>query len=259
MPSFSRLFIARQYCNLVSRIRTKLIRGFRDMEEIDIIKNALKRKNTSLSREIQYWVFFKSKILEREENRILFDQKRLTTQQFRKLLKKCARPSSHGPKICRGGSETHRRYARELMTKCYEYYAAILHPESPVCVRNTPHGLGIFLNQSICIKSDRFIFPEQLTGNLIQIGEDEFQELKEADYPSLYDGDRVFVGPLSLINHQCMLEVGFKAFTSTVFAKTFDDIKLKAGEEILINYFNANRPGEVLFKGEECKCKACSN
>lgn len=227
------------------------------MQENDDIKDILKRRNHSLSHEIQFWTFFKSKILEKEENRIIFDQKRLTSEEFKSLLRKTVNPCAYGPKFCRGANQYHKKNALALIRRCYEYYTAILSPDSPIQVKNTIHGLGIFSHIKSSF-SDKLIYPEELSGSLVELSKEDFEELKSKDFPCLYEGNRIMIGPLSLCNHECKKNVGFKPYKESVFAKAFGRVTLKEGDEITVDYYNTEKIREVTFNGRKCACRRCT-
>ena len=240
------------------------------MEELSKLSNILKRKKSSVSYGVQYWLYFKRHILEKTEIRHFFE-KNLSYNEFKELVESKANIGKFGPSFCRRRkSETNKRNKNDLLIVIWQYYLALLHPDSPVYVSNSKlGGIGIFLKNNVDHTTNKPLFKEHLYGLYFEVG-DEFEELELKGYSSLYEDKKqfIFCGPLSLVNHQCGSSLCFSKPNKTN-KEEFDGlnevhIKVKTEEycnkkesEILIDYFpeNANK---VTFNTISCKCSACS-
>lgn len=107
------------------------------------------------------------------------------------------------------------------------------------------------------------MIPSELVGLLANIDDsDEWRCLVESGYPSLWEGQRVLFGPLSLLNHSCEAALQWKnpsyrgmAHTllqgfATVRVKLKPGYALQAGKELLVRY------GDQLWF--HCECSRCT-
>jgi hypothetical protein len=88
------------------------------------------------------------------------------------------------------------------------YYQVIVHPSAPIRCINDPAKGGLQL------VARRDLSFQELNAGLYgfvteEIGEADFETLMKEHYPSLFDGNRILFGPLSLINHSCTSDFRF--------------------------------------------------
>ncbi len=150
----------------------------------------------------------------------------------------------------------------------------------PLRVQESPlGGLGVFMQQEkqLTINSGDRIFPQYLWGACVEISEEDYDELHENAYPSLYETrgcNYVLVGPLALVNHSCGSTNYFTQPCSKhhhhqmeefdgisfVYVRVTgeDDYSLKHGDEILANYRLQpdEESGTTMVLGRQCGCPA---
>jgi len=249
----------------------------RGMEESLKVKNVLKRKINSIPRAVNYWIFFKRNMLEKQEIRSLFE-KELEEDEFRTLVKTKINPKIYGPSFCRNksskSSKTSKRNIDDLLVVLWEYYRILLHPSSPVYVApSNLNGLGIFLRNEMVFKKHEIILKDFLYGVLFEVDEDDFEELHKKEYPSLYeDGQKTFIlcGPGSLVNHQCgsflsltkprkMVKEEFNGISSIYIVANVDEkCKVLKNQEIYIDYLPQSEDfNETYFPKNKCLCITC--
>jgi len=120
------------------------------------------------------------------------------------------------------------------------------------------------------------VFEKYLYGILSEVDYDDFRELTENQFPSLYWHKKKYIlsGPLSLVNHQCGSSLHFsrpkEQTTVTITAKVYaqvwgggddDDVDGLDGmkdDEICVDYFpDESLYKDVFFSGKPCQCVAC--
>jgi hypothetical protein len=202
------------------------------MEENRILTPFFKRKSNPIPRGVNYWLWFKARILENSHIRKQFEDTPLNTpKEFQKLVWETVNPMKSGPSFCRNRGKlnrhTYRTNIRDMLLVCWKYYLALLHSNSPIYVTSSSlaTGLGIFVKHQLTnvytSSSSSILFQHVLFGALFEINDETFLQLQQLHYPSLYYntecGGAIMCGPLTLLNHQCPPLSQF-AFTS-VFTK----------------------------------------
>lgn len=203
------------------------------------------------------WLNFKKLILENGNIRSCFDQQILSTEQFKKKFTRelLSKVPSLKPFVKQ----------KSILDQWYNYYQELLHFDSPIKVKISDYGLGIFSKHKVHFNDGDKIFKKQLFGELVEIEEDDFSKLSNASYPSLYacsSKHYILIGPLSLINHRCKIQAGFTRKQKlhecyVCYAQIFDDIDYDEDEEILVNYTNVREPGTQKFDNRNCDCTDC--
>jgi hypothetical protein len=118
-------------------------------------------------------------------------------------------------------------------------------------VQTSDRGLGLVCTQSIRLAAgQRFGRSEGLFGELVKLGEKDYQELCERNFNSLFQGQRALVGVLALANHACWSPLTFSVARDggLVQLKALKEVRLAPGDELLINY---NVAGDLGFI---CEC-----
>ena len=163
--------------------------------------------------------------------------------------------------------ESRKRNIRDLTCICYQYYLQLLAPTSPVYVgKSNCGGLGLFTKKKTSIANGKVLLADTIWGLLFEVTEEDFVELKNDGYISLYEdtGKYVVCGPLSLVNHCCDHNLGFtKKLDSKSPAEEFDGIpilhikncyktmSLQKNDEILANYDGQFQL--ITYFGENCQ------
>lgn len=249
-------------------------REFPPMEELSILGSVLKRKRHTVPRAVSYWLFFKTHLLEKEGVRKLLEERALTREQFRAMVRKHANPLKFGPSFCRRrNGSTNQRTTNDMLAALWVYYEALLHPGGRVKAGPSPEagGLGLFLREGRGLKEGEALFPDEgLFGAVFEVSrEEELKEVEGEGYPSLYrrakeSPSALVCGPLALANHRCGSPLRFTAprrmerreefeGLSAVHAQAAHPYRGKAGEEIVVDYFPGGAP---LFEGG-CRCRTC--
>ena len=255
-------------------------------EEIVKVANLLKRKRSKqghplpLDCTITNWLFFKRHILEKAEVRAAFEQQTpaLDRAGFRRLVKAKANPAKFGPSACRRRSaKTSKRNTNDLLAALWPYYLALLHPDSPIYVRESgwAGGLGLYARRGTTMSAGKALFEASLWGVVIKVDDSAADLLQAMEYPSLYDKQagkpRVMCGPLALVNHQCGARLAFSfprqvasieelTGRQAVYALSTSGpcrYRVAKDKEILVDYFSGSKPDKGAFAGQPCQCKAC--
>lgn len=229
------------------------------MTEHMATKKILQRKRHSVYWAVRVWMAFKKLVLEDEGVRKTLEQG-VDRKQFNRLFGRLLK--SRGPRKTRGKKSTAARLRRDACAVCYEtYYQWLCAPSTPLQVRSVEgKGLGLFLKA--CAGRTITALPKELVGVLAKVeDEEEWQELVQASYPSLWQNQRILFGPLSLVNHACDAELQWKNpwhGPPHELLEGFQSVRLKVKEgrqwnqgELLVNY------GMGKVKGFECSCRAC--
>jgi hypothetical protein len=119
-------------------------------------------------------------------------------------------------------------------------------------------GLGVFVRRSgVTLEEIRQV----LTGPIAWVEPEEFAKLKKGKYPSLFCGECILFGPLSLVNHECGSDLRFTRPKKRLDYGLFPEISIKSlesltrtfrkGEEVLVDYFGGEEPDFV------CNCRRC--
>ena len=247
------------------------------------------RRSYSIPRTLQYWLYFKRHILEKENVRKTFQDLSLHLDKstYRDYLFNLpdATPQCYGPRFCRvKNRSTRERSLRELISITYRYYEALLSPLSPIEVRQSTlptGGLGIFLKKTttLKLKHDQLLLPKVFWGLALEINEDDYETLVDSNYPSLLCGYRkkryIIAGPIALVNHACKSSLCFtlprRLIEPEILPEEFQDIpsvralarrdvELLAGSELFVDYFSKYSVGDstVNVFGEDCRCPCCS-
>jgi len=184
--------------------------------ELSILKTPFLAKNW-IPRGVLFWLFFKSKILERENNRATLENSSLELKDFIILMKSFVDEWKDLPRCCTGSSSFARSNRSEMYQSWYSFYRTTLHESCPFLVRpSVVHngGLGIFLKRSMDFSDGDLLFKDFLSGPLYGVSQHCFQLLVEKDYPSLwrvtdqvdnnnasdFDSGSILVGPVCLVN-----------------------------------------------------------
>lgn len=175
---------------------------------------------------VRYWLFYVRFVLEDDVMRERFAGKRdPTTMQFRELM----RPAlCNAPSFTRGSTSKAKRLRRDMLAVLRVYHDVLLSRKYPWTVRRCSggQGIGLFATRSFNW-TDRLA--KVLFGALCYVSTDEFSVLQDRDYPSLFTGNAILYGPLSLINHRCDAALAFGAPDSelgaTVGDGLFEDIE----------------------------------
>ncbi len=259
-------------------------------QEHDSICSMLKRKNNSLPRTVQYWLYFKAHILMPEYVRLaLMEQTSssssgsLTKREFISFVKEYAPLNKWGPRFCRQKTSADSKKRRlssvayEIISVSFVYYQMLF--TGPLRVQESSlGGLGVFMQEKqLTITSGDRILPQYLWGACVEILEEDYDELHENAYPSLYEArgcNYILVGPLSLVNHSCGSTNYFTQPCSKhhhqqieefdgisfVYVRVTgeDDYSLKHGDEILANYRLQpdEQSGTTMVLGRQCGCPA---
>jgi hypothetical protein len=244
------------------------------MEENKIFQNILKRKRSNISHGVLYWTYFKKNILEPENIRKVFSIE-ITIEEFRGYLEKYARPSKYGMAPCtsrRLGLEARKRNIREMTNICYQYYLQLLSPKSLVYVgKSSCGGLGLFTKKKIKLSKNEFLLDNTIWGLLFEMNEEDFGELNDHRYPSLYEDGKHYIlcGPLSLVNHCCdhsleftddqpdkeLLAEEFNGIKTLRIKNFFKTVTINKNKEIQVNY-DGQFQMQTYF-GKKCQCKIC--
>jgi hypothetical protein len=242
------------------------------MEELTQLKrSALKKKpqRNPVPRAVNYWLFFKRRILEPREVRVQFSEADppLDLEGFRRLVRRVANPAKWGPSFCRHGrggrsSKTAKRFTNDMLAVLWRYYEMLLHPASPLYVdeSETAGGLGLFARRGVVLREGGHLFGGHLWGVPFEITQECFDELHASGYPSLYrtpdDRCHILCGPLALVNHQCTAALAFslprkvdsaRASRESLALEEFDGLRavyvkstarcrLRKGQEITVRY-----------------------
>src|SRR5690606_5331424 len=155
--------------------------------EREALRPILGKKYHSIPRDVNYWLFFKTHILEKETVRSNFE-KNLTVKDFKVMVQKHANIKKYGPSYCRGSAKsekTHKRNTSELLSVLWLYYCQLLHPDSPLEVRPSPTGgLGIYLKNNLEVEEGKILLKENLWGVACLLDNEDFTTLIEEKYPS---------------------------------------------------------------------------
>jgi hypothetical protein len=101
---------------------------------------------------------------------------------------------------------------RSLLKTLFFYYRHTLLPTTnkSICFQTKDKGLGLMANSNMKLEGygrSHFLLPDELWGVLFYIGDTSiWDELVKLQYPSLFQYNSyrgIFVGPASLLNHQC--------------------------------------------------------
>ncbi len=248
------------------------------MEEYESLIGILRKQNHSIPRTALFWYFFKRHVLEKDHVRQHFDQSEFDRQQYKQQLCCYANPQSFGPQFCRlKNPGSRRRNINELVRVTYYFYEVLLAKSSPIQVKHSPvsnGGLGLFLKSDMICKNESKLLELYLYGLLLRITKEDFDWLSATGHHSLMASGRykyLFVGPLSLVNHECNSLLGFSKQTRSAGALSdyFAEVPvtqvfvkqkctLAAGMEILVDYFDeppATKPADVF--GNVCRCSFC--
>ena len=155
---------------------------------------------------VRYWLFYVRFVLEDDAMRQQFAGKRnLTTKQFRELMKPtlCSAPS-----FTRGSTLKAKRLRRDMLAVLRFYHDVLLSGKYPWVVRRCAgrQGIGLFATRSFNWTAR---LAQMLFGALCYVSNDEFGVLQHREYPSLFAGNAILYGPLSLINHRCDAALAF--------------------------------------------------
>jgi hypothetical protein len=187
-------------------------------------KSALKKKpqRNPIPRAVNYWLFYKRRILEPPDVRAQFSEADppLDLDGFRRLVRQAANPAKWGPSFCRSGrggrsGKTAKRMTNDMLAVLWRYHQMLLHPASPLYVdeSGTTGGLGLFARHGVALREGGHLFGGHLWGVPFEITRECFDELHAAGYPSLYrtpdDRCHILCGPLALVNHQCTAALAF--------------------------------------------------
>ncbi len=193
------------------------------MEEYECLMAILRCDDHSIPRSAIYWYFFKRHILEKDHVLVEFYQKELERKSYKELLLLHANPCVYGPQFCRlKNAETRRRNINELVSVTYRYYDALLAPTSPITVKRSQvanGGLGVFLKDGpdfVC-KLESDVLQRELFGLALFDTKEDFEALLAAGHHSLMTSSGkhiLFIGPLSLVNHECNGSTRGKRFRS---------------------------------------------
>jgi hypothetical protein len=224
------------------------------MQESKILKTIYDKSDRTLDFRLEVWIFFKLNILEKSNILNHFNQQQFNEQQFVEELKKYITPDSHI--LARGEDEL-------FFNNCFIYYKSLLDINSPITVNNS-FGLGIVVKKKQILNAPEILFQQYLFGEVLEITSEEFKYLEKKEYPSLYKTNSkscILIGPLSLVNHCCVIDIGFVSKSNNyLYVKTFQDVlHYNQYDEILVNYFNVREPKRAKFFGKNCKCFCCSD
>lgn len=225
------------------------------MNENSALKRVVLRSSSSVPLGVRLWCCFKAHVLEKDDVRAAF-QVSLSETHFRRLMRVVLR--KYGPVELRGPSRTARRLERDSLGVLWRYYLAILDPASSIRVGCGARGLGLYAKKRL----EPGRLPKEMFGAIASVGEEDFDALVDAKYPSLYQTGILF-GPLSLVNHSCGAYFRFSNLIPRGRPKGFDGfgiIRLKltshmvkfvsAGSEIVVNY-------GMCKKNFDCNCDKC--
>lgn len=229
----------------------------------------LARSVHSISFEVICWLFFKTHLLEKKENREYFSafSPSLNSKDFLQHLQKRVNLKKYAPARARASPSdirsTKGRMCRELVRMCYEWYQELLSPESNYYASETSFGLGLFARREICVPEN--VSLPNLTGTSAWISSDEALLLSEKRYPSLFDhpseGHSICSGPLSLMNHDCRstlkLHTSKKTGDTTLRVRSVMSKRRRfmKGHEILLNY--GKRYFGAKKSKQKCQCRSC--
>jgi hypothetical protein len=202
----------------------------------------IKKRINSIPFGVIFWgsfitCIFKKKAIPQDLDRTTF------SQRAKRWLKKS------GPKSVRKSQE----YIRQVVKVWWSYYEKLC--LSIVEVKNTrDRGLGVFVRKSgVTLEEIRKV----LTGPIAWVEPEEFAKLKKGKYPSLFCGESILFGPLSLVNHECGSKLRFTRPRKRlddfpeITIKALEPKKFRKGEEVLVDYFGGDEPDFV------CNCRNC--
>jgi hypothetical protein len=88
-------------------------------------------------------------------------------------------------------------------------------------------GIGIFARRNQTREEGELLFAENLFGIFFTLDSDDFQELEEREYPSLFqerENGAIIGGPLSLVNHQYLQNLHFTV-PKKMYIEEFEGLK----------------------------------
>jgi hypothetical protein len=167
-----------------------------------------------------------------------------------------------------------------MLRALYPYYQVLLSKESPLLLDDSGpgQGLGLFAAKSTTVQEGKALFEGNLWGIPYKVSEEDFHDLDDHGFPSLYhpgpEEYYVLCGPLALVNHLCAGHLCFSGLRQLKLAKHVHPLaqsrgiqtvarkrcKLAKGKEIRVDYFATDGQGcsaPVLFGGIQCGCAHC--
>jgi hypothetical protein len=229
------------------------------MKENDALRPVLQRKQHSIPFAIRFWCFFKKNVLEDPSTRELYasHDPSLSEEQFRESIRPLLKEK--GPKCARGQSSSAAFYHRVGFDALYQYYVETLSPQSLIVVKETDdgRGLGLFLKRDV----SHVELANWIRGYVVKLWPADYELIVDREYPSLFAGESILFGTLSLVNHSCDARSPIFGNPTKHVHDAFEGlqgIRLQfkcarnyiCGEEIVVNYRCDNN-------GFNCLCQTC--
>lgn len=181
----------------------------------------------------------------------------LSDDQFRESISPLM--EERGPKCARGRSASAGYFRRIAFAALYQYYVESLSPAALIDVRETAdgRGLGLFLKRDV----NHIDLAKWIRGYVAKLWPSDYELVSQREYPSLFFGDCILFGTLSLVNHSCDAKAPIFGNPTKHVHDAFEGLQgvrlqfKKArsylqGDELLVNY----RCGRSSF---ECMCDVC--
>lgn len=120
-------------------------------------------------------------------------------------------------------------------------------------------GFGIYANKTFVAGASKSLKHVAISGLLWEVSGEEFWELENLGYNSLFSNDKkgkykknyILFGPLSILNHCCNSNFRFQIATKKKSLKLFDGKNYLQPELTLVNIGKQKR----ILQGEEITCK----
>jgi hypothetical protein len=149
-----------------------------------------------------------------------------------------------GPKCGRGVSSNAGYYHRVGFAALYQYYVETL-SQSLVVVKETAdgRGLGLFARRDITHAE----LAQWIRGYVAKLWPADYEIVLAREYPSLFAGESILFGALSIVNHSCNSRDPIFGNPSNHVHEAFEGIQgvrlqfrhnhnYICGEEIVVNY-----------------------
>jgi len=230
--------------------------------ENEALIGLLRRKSHSIPLGVRYWTFYKKSLLENDAVREKFTNKDLTFDEFKTRAKRLLRNSP--ARRNRHTKNWRNTLDRDLLKVLYVYHKSLLAANVPWTVQRAANqGLGIFAKRAFRWTTGD---SKALFGIVCGISEDDFTELRERKYPSLFSsrntGSGILFGPASLVNHSCSAQASWSAPCKRGVPELFEGFNalrlkmppntpFKMGEEIHVKY-------GMRKKDFDCNCEKCA-
>jgi hypothetical protein len=215
------------------------------MIESQALRNVLMTGACSVPLGVQIWVCFKRHILEKDEERTKLERLDSSDAKVRNILNVMLR--KFGPFHLRKQSRKVQECASVLLVYCHVLFG----PAAVIRVSQDPTTKGLRLQARKNLRLEDL--KAGLYGLLsMELSQKDFSALRTNNYPSLFHGNKILFGPLSLINHSCDAPFSFGNPSHTAGVPEelgeFPTIRLKQNSA-------AGKAAVVIKKDQELKVK----